>query len=222
MRSGESPAIAAYLVPFLAILAASFLSKAASGHFEWLYPLRFLAAAIAIWHYMPELKQINWRFGWLAPVTGAVIFVVWLIPSFWAHGAEASQLGEALAALSPCRPLVLDRLSRRRSRHHSSHRRRTRLPWLPGPSPGKPRIRLSAFLRSHGSLDRPLLRSLRPDARPAMDRRHPRRPRLRRRHETGRPPQRRHRRPHHQQFPSGSMGSFPRRLVPVVTLILTH
>ncbi len=100
-ESGESPAIGAYLVPFLAILAASFLSKAASGHFEWLYPLRFLAAAIAIWHYMPELKQINWRFGWLAPVTGTVIFVVWLIPSFWTHGAEASQLGEALAALPP-------------------------------------------------------------------------------------------------------------------------
>jgi CAAX prenyl protease-like protein len=98
---GESPAIGAYLVPFLAILAASFLSKAASGHFEWLYPLRFLAAAIAILHYMPELKQINWRFGWLAPVTGAVIFVVWLIPSFWGHSAEPSQLGEGLAALSP-------------------------------------------------------------------------------------------------------------------------
>ena len=101
VESGESPAIGAYLVPFLAILAASFLSKAASGHFEWLYPLRFLAAAIAIWHYMPELKQMSWRFCWLAPVTGAVIFVVWLIPLFWAHGAEESQLGEALAALPP-------------------------------------------------------------------------------------------------------------------------
>jgi CAAX prenyl protease-like protein len=100
-ESGESPAIGAYLVPFLAILAASLISKAASGHFEWLYPLRFLAAAIAIWHYMPELKKISWRFGWLAPVTGAVVFVVWLIPSFWAHSAESSQLGEALAALPP-------------------------------------------------------------------------------------------------------------------------
>lgn len=100
-ESGESPAIAAYLVPFLAILAASFVSKAVSGHFEWLYPLRFLAAAVAIWHYLPELKKLNWRFGWLAPVVGAVIFLIWLIPSFWAHGAEPSQLGEALAALPP-------------------------------------------------------------------------------------------------------------------------
>ncbi|MGA8740176.1 MAG: CAAX prenyl protease-related protein [Terracidiphilus sp.] len=101
VESGESPAIGAYLVPFLAILAASFISKAASGHFECLYPLRFLVAAIAIWHYMPELKRISWRFGWLAPVTGAVVFVVWLIPSFWSHSAAPSQLGEALAALPP-------------------------------------------------------------------------------------------------------------------------
>ncbi len=100
-QTGESPAIAAYLVPFLAILAASFLSKAASGHFEWLYPLRFLAAGLALWYYRSELKQIDWRFGWLAPVTGTVVFLVWLIPSFWTRGAEASQLGPALAALSP-------------------------------------------------------------------------------------------------------------------------
>jgi CAAX prenyl protease-like protein len=99
VESGESPAIRAYLVPFLAILAASFLSKAASGQFEWLYPLRFLAAAIAIWHYRAELKKIDWRFDWLAPVIGAVTCAVWLIPSFWARGAEANQLGEALAAL---------------------------------------------------------------------------------------------------------------------------
>ena len=100
-ESGESPAIGAYLVPFLTILAASLVTKAASAYFEWLYPLRFMAAAIAIWHYMPELKQINWRFGWLAPVTGAVIFTVWLIPSLWTHSAGASQLGEGLAALPP-------------------------------------------------------------------------------------------------------------------------
>lgn len=109
-ETGESPATGAYLVPFLAILAASFLSRAASGGFEWLYPLRFLAAAIAIWHYRPLLKQVDWRFGWLAPVTGTVVFLVWimpvwipvwLVPSFWAHGREASRLGQSLAELSP-------------------------------------------------------------------------------------------------------------------------
>jgi len=98
---GESPAAAAYLLPFLAILAASFVSKAASGYFEWLYPLRFVAAAVAIWYFRAELKKLDWRFGWLAPVTGAVIFIVWIAPTWWSAGPPTSQLGTALAALAP-------------------------------------------------------------------------------------------------------------------------
>jgi len=99
--NGESPAIRAYLVPFLAILAASFVSKAASGYFEWLYPLRFFAAAIALCYFWPELKKLNWRFGWFGPVAGVVVFLAWIAPSWWAHQYAASPLGPALAALSP-------------------------------------------------------------------------------------------------------------------------
>ena len=108
-EAGESSAAAVYLVPFLAILAASFVSKAASGHFEWLYPLRFVLAAVAIWHYWPQLKQIDWRLNrqgriqdWLAaPLTGAAVFLIWIAPTFWGHSHPASPLGAALASLSP-------------------------------------------------------------------------------------------------------------------------
>ena len=99
--SGESPAIRAYLVPFLAILAASFVSKAASGYFEWLYPLRFVAAAIAIAYFWPRLKKLDWRFGWVGPVAGVAVFLVWIAPTVWSHQFAASRLGPALAALSP-------------------------------------------------------------------------------------------------------------------------
>jgi CAAX prenyl protease-like protein len=103
-ETGESQATAAYLVPFLAILGASFLSKAASGHFEWLYPLRFLAASVAIWHYWPQLKQIDWRpsrAGWtVAALTGFAVCAIWLAPSLWNH-QQPSSLGAALASLSP-------------------------------------------------------------------------------------------------------------------------
>jgi exosortase E/protease (VPEID-CTERM system) len=105
-ETSESPATAAYLVPFLAILGAGFISKAGSGYFEWLYPLRFVAALIALWFSWPELKKLDWKFGWLAPVTGAGIFGLWLVPSLLGHAGGAgqsgqSQLGQALAALSP-------------------------------------------------------------------------------------------------------------------------
>jgi len=105
-ESGESPATAAFLVPFLAILAASFVSKAASGYFEWLYPLRFIAAAVALWCFRREYKKLDWRFGWIAPIAGAVIFLVWMAPSWWTHERSASQLGPALTALSPATRLV--------------------------------------------------------------------------------------------------------------------
>jgi exosortase E/protease (VPEID-CTERM system) len=98
-QTGESPATGAYLLPFLAILGASFLSKAASGYFEWLYPLRFVAAVIAIWNVRSELKKLNWRFGWLAPVVGTAIFFLWIAPVWWTHQRSASTLGAALAGL---------------------------------------------------------------------------------------------------------------------------
>ncbi|MGD0732548.1 MAG: exosortase E/protease, VPEID-CTERM system [Terracidiphilus sp.] len=100
-ESGESAATGAYLVPFLAILAASFVSKLATANFEWLYPLRFVAAAVALWHFRPELKKLNWRVGWAAPLAGVGVFLVWIAPSWWAQGLAPSPLGPALAALSP-------------------------------------------------------------------------------------------------------------------------
>ena len=98
---GESAATGAYLIPFLAILGASFLSKSASGYFEWLYPLRFVAAAVALWFSWPEIRKLNWKCGWLAPLTGAAIFAVWIVPMFWSHESSATPLAAGLAALSP-------------------------------------------------------------------------------------------------------------------------
>lgn len=100
-HGGESQAIRAYLIPFLAILAATFLTKAISGYFDRYYFLRFIVAAIALYYFRSELKKLNWRFGWLAPVAGAAVFLMWIAPSWWAHQPAASRLGSDLAALSP-------------------------------------------------------------------------------------------------------------------------
>jgi exosortase E/protease (VPEID-CTERM system) len=104
----ESPAAPAYLVPFLAILAASFLSRAGSGYFEWLYPLRFLAAAVALWHYRNSyrLPQLDLRCSWRAPLVGLGVFILFLAPELWHKhmlGASdiSSPLGIGLAQLSP-------------------------------------------------------------------------------------------------------------------------
>jgi exosortase E/protease (VPEID-CTERM system) len=98
---GESPATAAYLVPFLAILAASFISRAVSADFEWLYPLRFVAAGWAIWHYRKTYKTIRWRFGWEALVGGTAIFLVWIFPHLSPAQPAATALGTELHQLPP-------------------------------------------------------------------------------------------------------------------------
>ena len=70
---------AAYLMPLLAILAAGVLSHALSGSFEVFYPLRFIAALVALYCYRGTLRQFDWRFSWRGPVIGALVFGLWLI-----------------------------------------------------------------------------------------------------------------------------------------------
>jgi exosortase E/protease (VPEID-CTERM system) len=90
---------AIYLLPFLAILAAASLSNAVSSGFEWAYPLRFIAAAVVLWHFRSEYRRIDWTFTWAGPLVGAAVFAMWLALSRWSGGAANTELGTALAAL---------------------------------------------------------------------------------------------------------------------------
>jgi exosortase E/protease (VPEID-CTERM system) len=72
---------AAYLVPFLGVLAAGMISRATSSGFETGYALRLVAAAVALaWCWRP-LSQLDWRFSWRGLGVGAVIFAIWLAAS---------------------------------------------------------------------------------------------------------------------------------------------
>ena len=74
---------AVYLLPWLAILAAGLLAQAASDGFEWLYPLRLLAALAVFFVYRRRYLQMDWRFGWLGPAAGVVVFVFWIAIDHW-------------------------------------------------------------------------------------------------------------------------------------------
>jgi exosortase E/protease (VPEID-CTERM system) len=101
--AGESAATPAYLVPFLAIIAASYVSRLAWGTagtgFEALYGLRFVAAGVALWAFRGELRKLDWRFGWMGPAVGAAVLAVWVAPEMWGNGQGASGIGVTLAAL---------------------------------------------------------------------------------------------------------------------------
>ncbi|HTW36933.1 MAG TPA: exosortase E/protease, VPEID-CTERM system [Steroidobacteraceae bacterium] len=96
--SADNPT-AAYLIPFLAILATGMLARAISSGFETLYILRFIAAAIALRVYCARIKALDWRFSWRAPLLGIAVFGVWIVGAHFA--LDSHSMPAALAAMSP-------------------------------------------------------------------------------------------------------------------------
>lgn len=93
----ENPAVP-YLVPFLVILAAAMISRATSSGFEWLYPLRFFAAAIPLWYYRQRYARLDWKFGPISLVAGGGVFVLWVAMDRVSGVHAASSMPSALAA----------------------------------------------------------------------------------------------------------------------------
>src|SRR5205085_8825089 len=91
---------AAYLVPFLCILAAGMFSRAVSGGFEWLYGLRFCAALAALWIFRRVYSSLDWSFGWLAPAAGAAVFALWIALDRFGGTHAAMAMPAALGAAS--------------------------------------------------------------------------------------------------------------------------
>ena len=91
---------AAYLTPFLAILAAAMISRAASGGFEWLYPLRFVAVAAVLWFFRSKYLELDWRFGGFSVIAGCAVFGIWLGLDLMAGTHPPSAIAAGLASLS--------------------------------------------------------------------------------------------------------------------------
>jgi exosortase E/protease (VPEID-CTERM system) len=100
VASGANP-VAAYLMPFLMVLAAAMISGAMAGGVEWLYPLRFFAAAAALWHYRYKYAALDWRAGWVSPLTGGLVFAIWIGLDRIAGAHGITKMGAALGSLSP-------------------------------------------------------------------------------------------------------------------------
>jgi exosortase E/protease (VPEID-CTERM system) len=95
---GDNPT-AAYLLPFLAILAAGILALAMSGGFDALYSLRLAAGAAALAFYRSRLTGLDWRFSWRGPMAGVLVFVVWVLAAKIL--LTPSSMPHSLSAFSP-------------------------------------------------------------------------------------------------------------------------
>lgn len=102
--SGGSSAdgTAAHLLPFLAILAAALVSGAASGGFEWLYPVRAAAAAAVLYRFRRELRKLNREVSSASLLLGAGVFLLWIaLEPLAGEPNSGSATGAALGTLSP-------------------------------------------------------------------------------------------------------------------------
>jgi exosortase E/protease (VPEID-CTERM system) len=87
---GRDNPTAAYLLPFMALLLGGMLSRAASGTAESFYWLRLVAFAAALSYAWPGLRGAHWQWSWRGPLTGLVVFALWL--------GCAGLLGQSLGA----------------------------------------------------------------------------------------------------------------------------
>ena len=95
---------APYLLPFLAVLATSLLTRAASSGFEAFYPVRFAVALATLFYFRADYRRLylqsQGRFGWLGPIAGVVIFAFWLpLAHLTGSFATPSPLAHQLALL---------------------------------------------------------------------------------------------------------------------------
>jgi exosortase E/protease (VPEID-CTERM system) len=91
---------AVYLLPFLAILATGMVAAAASNGFERLYALRLIAALAVFYAFRRHYRRMDWRFGWLGPAAGVLVFAFWIALDHWigrdtATGSEVVLTGVA-------------------------------------------------------------------------------------------------------------------------------
>ena len=75
---GPPDPTAAYLGPFLAIVAASMVTGAVSGGFDWLYPVRVIACAVVLWTFRSVYTEMRWNLSWQAIAIGAATFIIWI------------------------------------------------------------------------------------------------------------------------------------------------
>jgi exosortase E/protease (VPEID-CTERM system) len=68
---------APYLMPLLAILSTGMLTHAMSAGFDYLYPVRLIAAAAVLWVYRSQYRELLWGFSWRGAAAGIAVFVVW-------------------------------------------------------------------------------------------------------------------------------------------------
>ncbi len=95
VAASQGKATEVYLMPALSLLAAGMIAQAATGAFQWLYPLRLVVLSAIVWRYRREYRRIDWRLSsgrwsrWIGPAAGILVFAIWVGLDRMGTGAPA-------------------------------------------------------------------------------------------------------------------------------------
>jgi len=88
----------ALLMPMLVLLLTSMITSAASSGFDWLYPLRVLAAGVALWVFRKDYRSLGWSWSWHAFAIGSAVFAMWMLLEPTAADQSKTPLAKGLEA----------------------------------------------------------------------------------------------------------------------------
>lgn len=84
------PSSVACLMPFLALTAATMLTRAFTGGFDVLYPIRVLVVVGVLWHLRREFRWRDFRLSPLPVAIGLATFALWMLLTQQAAGPGQS------------------------------------------------------------------------------------------------------------------------------------
>jgi exosortase E/protease (VPEID-CTERM system) len=94
---------AAYLLPFLAIVATQMLAGAVStgASLDVLYPLRVVAAGAVLLYFRRSYRELRWTCSREAVAVGVLVFALWMALEPAPDAAKQAAFADTLYALSP-------------------------------------------------------------------------------------------------------------------------
>jgi exosortase E/protease (VPEID-CTERM system) len=109
-RNWESPTTvthnptAAFLLPFLVILAAGMITRAVAG--ADVYGFRFFAAFVVLFALRRNYTNLNWQWDWSAPVIGACVFIIWVGLDHFSNPTADHDVSAGWMSSSPLAKLI--------------------------------------------------------------------------------------------------------------------
>jgi exosortase E/protease (VPEID-CTERM system) len=74
----DRSADAAYLAPFLTILAVGMITRALTIDFDWFYPVRVVAVLLVLYVFRRSYGEFRWSWSWPAAAAGVLVFLLWI------------------------------------------------------------------------------------------------------------------------------------------------